>query len=229
MNQLSILFLSCRRISYLKRTVEVVRTHFSSLESDAAPAWICFDNDSSAEDQAELARMEWDELLLSKSNLGIGPAMNRLVAMVRTPYVLNLQDDWLLENPAGIRFFDRCARIMSENPKIAQVKLDAHHFLDFKDRATYDGPFACGDGAAFFVQNPQMLWGGFMFPPAITRTEALWQVGPFREDQSSRRGWAESEYSARFSQRFLCAKSPDMLLFKHIGTAASPGWDSVRD
>lgn len=229
MSLLSVLVLSCRRIDLLQKTIFAARSHFATLEGDLEPAWICFDNGSSDSEQQELTGMEWDVLTLSNRNQGIGPAMNRMVAMVRTPYILNLQDDWLIENPMKICFARQCMDIMTNNPKIAQVKLDAHHFLDFHDRNSYDGPFHNSSQCTFYVQNPHMLWGGFTFPPAIARTEALWEIGPFREDQPSRRGWAESEYSSRFSQSFLCAKSPDMLLFKHIGVEASPGWANSRN
>lgn len=224
MNTLSLLFLTCRRLTYMERTIEAARRHFEEVEPDVKPIWMCFDNGSSPDVQDALSRMNWDCLILSRENLGIGPAMNRLVGCVRTPHILNLQDDWLLENPDRRRFVSSCMAIMSEHPKIAQVKLDTHHFLDFGDRQVYDGPFQSAAGAPFFVQNPKRLWGGFTFPPAVTRMDALWELGPFREDQPFRRGWAESEYSARFSQKFLCAKSPQMLMFRHIGEHASPGW-----
>jgi hypothetical protein len=223
---LTILFLSCRRLHFLERTVDAIRQHFSDLEAQIHPTYICFDNGSSDADRARLLRMPFDEVILSRENLGIGPAMNHLVSTVRTPYILNLQDDWVIENPGKISFVDECHRIFDHDAKIAHIKLDACHFLDFADRRVYDGPFCAPNGhVSYHVQNPQMMWGGFSFPPALTRTNALLEIGPFQEEQPYRRGWAESEFSARFTQRFVAAKSPNMVLFQHIGIEASPGWD----
>lgn len=222
---LSVLLLSCRRLDYLKRTVVAIRQHFELVEPEIEIQTICFDNGSDTRDHASLAAMGFDVLFLSRENLGIGPAMNRLVSTVRTPYLLNLQDDWLIENPDRISFAAKCISILEADANLGQVKLDTCHFLDFKDRAVYDGPFQAGaDGPPYFVQNPEMLWGGFTFPPAITRTRALFELGPYREDQPFRRGWAESEYSARSSRRYRVVKSPRMLLFRHIGEEASTGW-----
>ena len=222
---LSLLFLSCQRIKYLETTLAAVRHHFSTIETSIPTEWICLDNGSSSEDRRKLESMGFDALILAKNNLGIGPAMNRLVSSVRTPYFLNLQDDWLLDNPRGLSFATECIKILESDRQVGLVKLDACHFLDFNDRKIYDGPFRAAESALpYFVQNPKMLWGGFTFPPAITRTEAVLLTGPFREDQPFRRGWAESEYSGRFSARHHAAKSPEMALFQHIGDQASPGW-----
>lgn len=194
---LSVLFLSCRRLGCLQRTVSAVRDHFGKVEADIRPVWVCFDNGSSPDDRRQLEAMGFDVLILSRENLGIGPAMNRLVASVRTPYFLNLQDDWLLDNPFAVPFVKEAVRILESDTRLAQAKLDACHFLDFQDQNIYSGPFNAGENAVpFYVQNPRMLWGGFTFPPAITRTDAIHHLGPFREDQPFRRGWAESEYSA---------------------------------
>lgn len=224
---LTVLLLSSRRLHLLAGTIEAMRSHFERVEPAIRPAWVCFDNGSSPEDRRRLEDMGFDALILSRENRGLGPAMNSLVAAVRTPYFLNLQDDWLLENPRGVPFVKEAIGILEADPRLGQVKLDAHHFIDFKDRQVYSGPFqAPGGGVPFFVQNPHMLWGGFSFPPGITRTEAVHRTGPFREDQPFRRGWAESEYSARFSRTYHAVKSPAMLLFRHMGdNEHCPGWE----
>ncbi len=183
------------------------------------------DNGSAQCERLQLEAMGFDTLLLSRENLGIGPAMNRLASIVRTPYILNLQDDWLLNNPNRIPFFSQALRIFDSDAKIGQIKLDNCHHLDFKDRTFYDGPFQVNDCKAnFYIQNPDVLWGGFTFPPAITRMSAIYAIGPFTEEQPFRRGWAESEYSSRSSRKFVSVKSPELLLFNHIGNDPSPGW-----
>lgn len=228
MKTISVLFLSCRRLELLSRTLDSARQHFANVETEVAAEYLCFDNGSSSEDQTRLLNMGFDLVMLGRENLGIGPAMNRLVSMVRTPFVLNLQDDWILENPRAITFVAESGRIFAADKRIGQIKLDLHHFTDFTEKHVYDGPFQAQDGnVEYHVQNPQMQWGGFSFPPAITRTEALWRMGPFTEEKPFQRGWAESEYSARFSKEYVAAKSPQMLLFRHIGDEACSGWNTT--
>lgn len=225
---LTVLVLSCRRLPYLERTLAAARAHFATIEPSVKTRWVCFDNGSSKDEQARLLEHGFDLLLLSKENLGQGPALNQLVGAVRTDYFLLLEDDWVIENPQSIRFFQECRCILEADRRLAQVKVDSTYFTDLGDRSIYDGPFRVGSGVQFFVQNPDMTWGGFCCPPAVTRTDAVRLIGPFAEDQPFRRWWAESEYSARFSRRFCVAKSPEMLLFKHIGDEPSSGWATTQ-
>lgn len=225
-NKISVLFLSCRRLPYLRKTLSSVRNYFKAVENSLTPILICFDNGSSREEQEALRSMGFDTLLLSDRNLGIGPAMNRLMDAVETEWILNLQDDWVVDNPFSIPFVSESIAIMESDPRIATVKLDAMHFLDFSDRHRYSAGFRSPSGrSTFFVQNPKLLWGGFSFPPSICRTSSLREVGRFSEDRPNQRGWAESEYSHRFSQRFFAAKSPEMLIFEHIGDEPCHGWN----
>jgi hypothetical protein len=222
---ISMLFLSCRRLQYLTRTVQSIREHVQTTEPHLSTTFICFDNGSAPDDRMAISALGFDLLTFSKVNRGIGPAMNHLVSQVRSPYLLNLQDDWTVTNPHQMRFLSEAIRIMENDPRISQVKLDTCHFLDFHDRTTYAGPFQREtDHVPYFVQNPQMLWGGFCFPPALTRVAALHQLGPFREDRPFQRGWAESEYSQRYATKYVVAKSPSMLVFEHIGVESTTGW-----
>jgi len=176
----------------------------------------------------DLLDFDFDLLQLSKSNLGQGPAINQMISSVRTPYFVLLEDDWELVNPNKLAFFKESVEFMSDHPKVATVKLDTCHFLEFQDRRTYSGPhFSAHARVPFYVQNPNELWGGFCFPPAVTRTEAMQSIGPCIEDQPFRRGWAESYCSSQFARKYCAAKSPEMLLFKHIGEVPSSGWDGT--
>lgn len=196
-----------------------------NVERDVETTWVCFDNGSSPEDQAALTRLDFDLLMLSSRNLGQGPALNRLLESARTDYFLLLEDDWLLENPRGLRFVEESLAIMAADSNLQSVKLDDCHFTDFGDRQRYDEPFhAAGRPVRYFVENPAQSGGGFCFPPSVTRTEAIRSVGPVAEDHPFRRWWAESEFSARFSRRYHVVMSPDMLLFRHIGDEPCTGW-----
>jgi GT2 family glycosyltransferase len=221
----TVLFLTRNRLHYLRRTVASIREHLEQIEPGLPAAMVCFDNGSSAADRVELAGMGFDLLTLSQVNLGIGPAMNHLVSMVRSPFLLNLQDDWVVTNPKRLPFIAEAMAIMDGDPRIGHIKLDNYHFLEFNDRRIYDGPFTAPHGTVpFYCQDPKQLWGGFCFPPGLTRTMVLHELGPFREDQAFRRGWAESEYTQRYAQRYFAAKSPAMTIFTHIGEEPTAGW-----
>ena len=221
---LSILVLSCKRIALLKQILPRVREHFIHIEPHIGVQWICFDN-GSLDQRKDLVEMDFDLLLLSRANRGQGCAVNQLFSTIRTPYFMLLEDDWELRNPEMIPFVSECLKLMTANPKIASVKLDACHFLSFSDSKVYEGPYHSGtQRIPFYIQNPDMLWGGFCFPPSITRTDAMLDTLPCPEDQPFRRGWAESYCSAKFSRKYNSAKSPSLLLFRHIGVEPSLGW-----
>jgi glycosyltransferase involved in cell wall biosynthesis len=224
--KLTVLVLTCRRLGYLTRTLAAARQHFSAFEPDVELTWVGLDNGSSDEDRKALLALGFDRLTLSRENLGQGPALNQLLAAVRTDYFLLLEDDWVLESKGA--FVGEAIAILEADQAIGQVKLDSLHNLDFTDRALYAGPFLAARGSVpYYVQNPRSPWGGFCCPPAITRTSAVREVGGLLEDQPFRKWWAESEYSARFARRFHVAKSPAMLLFRHIGDEESPGWQDA--
>jgi hypothetical protein len=223
--ELTVAVLSCKRLELLERTLAAIRPHFERVEPDVRVTWTCFDNGSSPAERQALEGMGFDLLLLSRENLGQGPALNLLLGAVRTPLFLLLEDDWALENPADVRFVEESHAILQADPSLGTVKLDAMHFIDFDDRTRYAGPFQVpGRGVKFHVQNPTGPWGGLCFSPAITRTDAVRRVGAIREDEPFRKWWAESEYTTRFASELHAVKSPDMLLFKHLGDAPCPDW-----
>src|SRR5207253_2831182 len=78
-----------------------------------------------------------------------------------------------------------------------------------------------GRNVPFYVQDPRSPWGGFCYPPAVTKTAALRSTGALREDHPHHRWWAEGDFSSRFARRFLSCKSPAMLVFKHVGDESS--------
>src|SRR5688572_19691104 len=138
---ISLLFLSCKRFHLLERTVASIRAHLRDVEPDLQAEYLCFDNGSTRDDQRRMLDLGMDLVQGSAQNLGIAPAMNRLIGVVRTPYVLNLQDDWVIRNPDRIPFIAEAIRICESDRRIAHVKLDTCHFLDFSNRQVYDGPF----------------------------------------------------------------------------------------
>ncbi len=222
---LSVGALSCRRPAYLERAVTSLRAHIERDERDASVSWFCLDNTSSGKDREEIKGLNWDLLVLSKHNVGVGPGLNSLLSLVRSGYVLLLPDDWELGNAAGTQFLRESAIILQTDPRLAQVRLDAAPPLDFADKLRCDGPFiASGGKVNFFVLNPSVPWGSFTFTPSLCRTEAFQDVGPLSEDNPLRRKWAEVSYSQRLAGKYLAIKSPDMLVFKHIGELTCPGW-----
>ena len=179
---LSVGALSCRRPAYLERAVTSLRAHIERDERDASVSWFCLDNTSSGKDREEIKGLNWDLLVLSKHNVGVGPGLNSLLSLVRSGYVLLLPDDWELGNAAGTQFLRESAIILQTDPRLAQVRLDAAPPLDFADKLRCDGPFiASGGKVNFFVLNPSVPWGSFTFTPSLCRTEAFQRRrSPFR-------------------------------------------------
>ena len=177
---LSVGALSCRRPAYLERAVTSLRAHIERDERDASVSWFCLDNTSSGKDREEIKGLNWDLLVLSKHNVGVGPGLNSLLSLVRSGYVLLLPDDWELGNAAGTQFLRESAIILQTDPRLAQVRLDAAPPRDFADKLRCDGPFIASGGKVNFLSSTQCAMGSFTFTPSLCRTEAFQDVVPFR-------------------------------------------------
>jgi hypothetical protein len=213
---LSVVLVTDHHQHRLKRTVDALRAHLADIEPDMPAKFLCFAHGSAAADHQSLGDIGFDLVTLSRRHLGLGPALNQVVAQVRTPWMLTLLDDWELDNPGNVRFIREAVNAMIANPRIGQVKLDASFYLDFCNPAVYQGPFQPAGGTVpFYRQNPTMLWGGFGFAPALSQTAALRDIGPFREDRPGQHGWAECDYSQRFCRSYTSAKSPLMTPFRY--------------
>ena len=221
----TVLAASCGRQIELRKAVEALRTHAASLEPEVRLLWLLHD-DGIRTPELQLGQgAPWDEIILSKGNSGLGPALNCLLSHVRTPYFLLLPDDWLLDNPQKAPFIQKALAILECDGRIGNVNLDGQYFLEFNDRLLYAGPFRTPVGdPEYFVRNPALPWAGFHLSPMIGRTAAFHDIGPFREDQPLQRRWAELDYARRFGERWVAAKSPALSLFQHVGHEPCPGW-----
>jgi glycosyltransferase involved in cell wall biosynthesis len=79
------------------------------------------DDGSPPEQQAEMRRLPFDTFLLPAENRGLGANTNAGLRAARGDYILQLQDDWLCEGPAG--FIEAAIEVMTERPEIGFVRL----------------------------------------------------------------------------------------------------------
>lgn len=218
MSAVSVLALADRSPCRLRPVVEAMRAHFKEVEPQMDAAWICMGLGTSGEDRDTLRSIGWDVLVLLKEPRSVGTAMNRLIAAVRTPYLLILQEGWKFRNPQRAPFTREAASVLASDPRFAHVRLDDGPSPDVHNRTTYDGPFSLpGSSATYYVQNPRACLGGFTLAPGLTRTEALHRIGPFDEEPSHSRERVESDYSPRFARQFYTVRIPSLCLFFGTG------------
>ena len=193
--------------------------------------FICVDNGANFETTKLLRSFNPAVHLALDCNIGQGPAMNIILRHLNTPYLLHLEDDWILENTGAFRFLDQSIRIMEENPSLGQLKLAKPAVstdYPWNDLRTYRPLGQVPGGSSIYEQNPELEMSGFNFPPAVTRVAMLRSVGPFTERFPYCHGHAEYDYSQRTKLRgWRSARVRELTLFRHQDGPPCNGWISL--
>lgn len=94
--QISAVFLSCKRVELLSRTISAFILYMKRVEPDITYEIIVWDNNSGLEATKQMLKsLPIDLLVLSSMNAGIATALNNMFfSLARAPYILSLEEDW---------------------------------------------------------------------------------------------------------------------------------------
>lgn len=94
--QISAVFLSCKRVELLSRTISAFILYMERVEPDISYEIIVWDNNSGLEASKQiLESLPIDLLVFSAMNAGIAIALNNMFfSLARAPYILSLEEDW---------------------------------------------------------------------------------------------------------------------------------------
>jgi len=225
---LTLSVLSCRRPDALHITLKSFFQHVRENEPSFPLMFVCVDNSASSETTKLLKSFGPAVHVALDCNTGQGPAMNIILRHLTTPYLLHLEDDWVLENTGAIRFLDQSVQIMEENPSLGQLKLAKPAVgtdYSWNDLRSYRPIGQAPGGYTIYEQNPELEMSGFNFPPAVTRVAMLRSVGLFTEHLPYCHGYAEYDYAQR-TKCFGCrsARVRELTLFRHQDGPPCDGW-----
>lgn len=195
---------TCRRRELFERTVD----SFLSCCADwrRIDRWICIDDGSTEADRALMqARYPFFEFIMNNPDeLGHARTMNRLLQEVRSPFWLNIEDDW--EFITVDCLVEQALKILDDDPWSLQVVLNRNfaETLDHQElvggevvRTSRDGfayrrhvylPTGSPELDQLLANHPGKMtnshWPGFTLMPSMIRTAALHAVGAFSAGSS---------------------------------------------
>jgi hypothetical protein len=197
--------------------VEPLRSHLREVEPSLSVHWIALAGPGKTN-----AYDTFDDVIRTRNARDHGQRLNLLVASVRSPYVFWADRGWRFDLPGGRPFCRLSIDALERTGLWAQVKLHTDDNLRFTDRSVYGGPLLELGGASFFIQSPRKIWGGITLLPAITKLQALHELGPFREGPGLDYEDVAAEYCARSTEeeRQLVLRSPELAPFSPVSADA---------
>lgn len=154
---ITVVVTSCNRHDLLARTLESFRAH----ETEGRIARIILGEDGDADPSALCARFG-AELVRTGERVGQIRLIDRLYAMVDTPYIFHLEDDWEFHRSG---FMEKSRALLEADPQTLLVWLRAWDDT-FEHPLSYRSPDGSWGVMAYDFCN---CWHGFTFTPSLRR------------------------------------------------------------
>ena len=184
MNELTVIFFSCRRLHLLYQSVKAF------IESNTYPFvdFIIVNDSGDEKIQKEIVNTyPGATVTLNAKNEGLMKSIDIGYAQVKTEYFAHFEDDWCCNGKKG--FIEQAMAIMESNPKIEEVWFADYngHPLEEKIHLTNDQPLVTGYRLA--KENYQkglngfndFAWHGFTTACALKRLSDYKKVGPYAD------------------------------------------------
>jgi hypothetical protein len=128
-------------------------------------------------------RYPFIEVVLNEPRLGQHKSIDRAYAMVETPFILHLEDDWHFVGPMDL---DAGIKVLEANRDTITAVCFAR-FTGLKKRQRIFGRKAVHEGRPYMhMGRSHRAWHGFSFYPSVLRKE-LWEShGPYARFQNER-------------------------------------------
>ncbi|AUN95329.1 tetratricopeptide repeat-containing glycosyltransferase [Pseudazoarcus pumilus] len=224
---------TCKRLALFEKTVDSFLNCCTDV--DAVARFVCIDDNSDAADRERMrSRYPFFEFVFKDEHeKGHALSMNRLRAMIDTPYWLHLEDDWHFFVTTD--YIARARQVLDWSPEVAQVLFNRNYAETLEDRALVGGIVrragAGGhryveheyladddDRLQFFRRHPpgarsNVWWPHFSLRPSLMRTDDVLAIGRFDESGSH----FELEFARRYVQAGLKSAFLDTIAAVHTG------------
>lgn len=220
--QVSVLFVTFKRVHLLRRTVETFLLH-----TDYAPLQLVVTDDGSPESiQTEISKLPFDLRIFSRRNHGLGANMNCGLRACTGKYTLVLQDDWECRGPGS--YLKDAVRILEEKATIGLVRF-------YGVNPEVDASRQIGTLPNWWeIERPRIVTSQnrniYSDTPHLRTREFSEHVGPYREDLPMEE--CELDYQDRFLQQSQLSAAYSTVYnnatFVHIGAAESHRTSSFR-
>lgn len=169
---------SCGRWDFLTVSLDTFLAHHT-------PGRFILVEDSADREFAERIRDRYPqiEVVLNDPRLGQHKAIDRVYAMIDTPYILHLEDDWHFLGEMDI---DHGIRVLESDPSSITAVCFAR-FTGLKKRQRIFGKKVTHDGRPYMhMGNSHREWHGFSFYPSVLRKDLWAEHGPYAKYQNER-------------------------------------------
>jgi len=230
-NKVTITMTTCKRYDLFTRTVTSAIKYIKDLK-DYVYEWIVID-DNSSEEMREKMREQYPfirYIYKTPSEKGHPRSMNMFLDLIKTPYVINLEDDWEFFYPDN--FITKMLNVLKEDDSYGQVLINMNYAEDVTQYRHVRGSTMkhTKDNQRYFVHNyyegnellEQMkklpygncyFWPHFSFRVGITKSSIYKKLGKFNERaEHFEMDYAHKYVSAGYRTAFL-----DGVYCLHIG------------
>ena len=246
------MFLSCKRLSYLKKTYAGIRQLVKN-EIALRFTFSIVDNGSDDETKKWINEQSFDHRILLDKNVGIAKAMDMLWASCGdAPYILSVEDDWTFNQNSIQNVLKESINILDTHGDVLEVWLRSHargfQFLPGKTKSINNQiqrhlPVVTANPLNYYTAWSSKLqfpwWGSYTNGASLKHAKRLKRVGPMSQTSCGDDGNCESEFASKITQlgfksarlcwnNDLCDKTWDnesvhRVMFEHRGDKRSPG------
>jgi hypothetical protein len=176
-DQVTTVLTSCGRWDFLIRSLDTFLAHhepgrFILIEDSADPAF--------ARRVAE--RYPMIEVVLNAPRLGQHAAVDRAYGMVKTPFIVHLEDDWVF---TGAMDIDDAQHLLNENARVVSVCFSVFDNLKARQRV-FARRFRHGAHEYASLHSAHRAWHGYSFYPTLLRRRTWEEHGPYARFQNER-------------------------------------------
>ena len=168
---------SCGRWDFLVQSLDTFLAHHQ-------PGRFIVVEDSADRDFARRIgeRYSMVEVVLNEPRLGQHKAIDKAYAMVTTPFIVHLEDDWFF---TGAMDVEDARRLLGENPELVSVCFSVFRRLKLRQRI-FARTFRHGPHVYASLQRAHRDWHGFTFYPTLIARRTWEAHGPWAKYQNER-------------------------------------------
>jgi len=229
--KLTVTMTTCKRFDLFRRTMISVLKYVKDLKEHLYE-WIVID-DNSSDKMRQQMKEEFPFITYvykDMKNKGHARSMNMLIDMIKTPYVMNIEDDWEFFFPDN--YVTKLLNILKEDNKYGQALVNVNYAEDLTTYRYVRGSTmkTAKNGQRYFVHNfyqgKQLdeenrklgtgncyYWPHYSFRVGITHTKIFKELGKYNENARH----FEMEYAHMYYAKGYRTVFLDNVFCLHIG------------
>jgi len=154
LNKITVTMTTCKRFDLFRRTMISILKYVKDLKQYLFD-WIVID-DNSSEKMRNQMKEEFPFITYiykDETNKGHARSLNILMDMIKTPYVMNIEDDWEFFFPDN--YVTKLLNILKEDKSYGQALINVNYSEDLTTYSTVKGSTMkrTNDGQRYFVHN----------------------------------------------------------------------------